>query len=153
MAKASFSANSSNFWVNVLNFILATIAIAGVQLPANPNSISLDIINTLNTSGVIAVIGMVVLNVASPIYHAFIKNSFNLKGVLGSRNFWVQAGTLAVSALMLVQIEIPTGSVEQIVGAIYAKDYASLLTAIFLNVINPLIRWFKDRKTTDPLPA
>ena len=37
------------------------------------------------------------------------------------------------------------GTVEQIVGAVYAKDWGTLTFVLFSNVLNPLIRWFKDK--------
>ena len=143
--KATFSAKSPNLWINVLNFVLATIAIAGVELPANPQSISTDIVNTLSQSGYIAVAGIVLLNVANPIYYAFIKNSFNFKAILSSSNFWIQAGTLGVSLLVLLGLVIPDGTVEQVVGAIYANDYSGLVVVMFTNIVNPVIRWLKNR--------
>lgn len=141
-----FSIKSSNFWVNGLNFVLSVVALAGVALPQNPNSLSTEIVNTLDTSGIIAVSGLLILNVISPIYHAVIKNTFSLKGVFASSNFYIQAGTFAASALVLWGVELPSGTVEQIVGAIYAKDYAGLLIVLFTNLFNPLIRFLKDRK-------
>lgn len=144
--KKLFSLQSPNLWVNILNLVLSVIAIAGVELPQNPNSLSLDIVNTLNTSGVIAVLGLVFVNVASPIYHAVIKNKFSLKNVLASSNFYIQAGTLALAALAYWGLYLPDGTVEQVVGYIFAKDYGSLLGVLFLNVFNPLIRFLKDRK-------
>lgn len=150
--KKAFSFQSSNLWVNILTFILGAVALAGVELPTNPNSISLDIVNTLSSSGVIAVIGIVLINVANPIYHAVIKSSFNFKAMVGSPNFWINAGSLGASLLVLVGLEFPNGTIEQIVGAIYSKDYSALLFVLFSNVMNPLIRWFRDRKA-EPVPA
>lgn len=148
--KNAFSFSSSNLWVNAITFVLATVALAGVQLPANPNSLSLDIVNTLNNAGFIAVIGIIALNVANPIYHAFLKGEINFKGVLGSPNFWINAGSLAAGVLVLFGLEFPNGTVEQIVGAIYSKDYSALLFVVFSNVMNPLIRWFRDKANATP---
>lgn len=144
--KQAFSLNSSNLWVNIITFILASVALAGVELPANPNSISLDIVNTLNSAGVIAVAGIILLNVANPIYHAFVKSSFDFKAMVGSPNFWVNLGSLIAGLAVLVGISFPDGTVEQIVGAIYSKDFSALALTLFTNVLNPLIRYFRDKK-------
>lgn len=140
-----FSASSTNFLVNVLNFLLATLAIAGVTLPADPSAITNDLQNTLSASGWVAVVGMVIVNVVNPIYHAFVKGRFSLTGIFSSSNFWIQLGTLLVSLLVLLGIEILPGTVEDVVGAIYAKDWVGLAVVLFTNVLNPLIRYLKDR--------
>lgn len=142
---AKFSATSSNFLVNLFNVVLSIIAMAGVTLPADPSTITGDFTNTLSTGGWIAAIGLLIVNVASPLYHAFVKGTFSFTGLLSSSNFWIQIGTLAASALLLVGLTFPAGTVEQIVGAVYAKDWGTLTFVLFSNVLNPLIRWFKDK--------
>ena len=140
-----FSTQSSNFWVNAANVLLSIIAMAGVTLPADPSTITGDFTNTLSTGGWIAAIGLLIVNVASPLYHAFVKGTFSFTGLLSSSNFWIQIGTLAASALLLVGLAFPAGTVEQIVGAVYAKDWGTVTFVLFSNVLNPLIRWFKDK--------
>lgn len=143
--KAKFSGKSSNFVVNILNFVLGALALSGVNLPSDPATITTDLANTLSSTGWVAVVGLVILNIVSPLYHAFKDKTFSLKGILSSSNFWVQAGTLASSLIVLLGIALPTGTAEQIVGAVYAKDWAGLAIVLFTNVLNPLIRWFKDK--------
>lgn len=146
MSKAQkFSASSSNFWANVLNTVLAVIAMAGVQLPTDPAIITADLTNTLTTSGWIAAVGLVALNILSPIYHAFARGSFSLVGILSSSNFWIQIGSLIASGLLLLGLSFPAGTVDQIVGAVYSKDWGTLAVILFTNVLNPLIRFFKDK--------
>lgn len=142
-----FSTQSSNFWVNVANVLLSVVAMAGVNLPADPATITGDFSTTLSSTGWIAAVGILAINVISPIYHAFLKGSFSLNGVFSSSNFWIQVGSLAASALVLVGLAFPAGTVEEIVGAVYAKDWSALLVILFSNVLNPLIRFFKDRFT------
>lgn len=140
-----FSATSSNFLVNILNTILAIVAMAGVTFPTDPATITGDITNTLSTSGWIAAVGLIALNVLSPIYHAFLKGSFSLVGILSSSNFWIQIGSLIASGLLLLGLSFPAGTVDQIVGAVYSKDWGTLAVILFTNVLNPLIRFFKDK--------
>jgi len=142
-----FSATSSNFVVSVINFLLGALALSGVQFPSDPASITADLANTLSSTGWVAVVGLVIVNIVSPLYHAFLKGSFSLKGLLSSPNFWIQAGTLAISLIVLLGIAIPAGTADQIVGAVYAKDWGGLAIVLFTNVLNPLIRWFKDKVT------
>lgn len=145
-----FSAGSSNFLVNILNFLLGALALSGVSFPTDPANITLDLANTLSSTGWVAVVGLVIVNIVSPLYHAFKDKTFSFKGILSSSNFWIQAGTLAASLIVLLGITFPTGTVEQIVGAVYAKDWAGLAIVLFTNVLNPLIRWFKDKVAATP---
>lgn len=140
-----FSAGSSNFLVNILNFLLSSLALSGVELPADPASISGDIVNALSPTGWIAVVGIIAINVISPIYHAFLKGSFSLKGLLSSSNFWIQFGTLLAAAVALFGLILPAGTTEQVVGAVYAKDWTTLAIILFTNIITPLVRFFKDK--------
>lgn len=149
MKKPVFSWSSSNLWVNLVTFVLAGFALAGVELPENPNSLSTEIVTLVKGGGYIAVIGIIILNVANPLYHAVIKSAFNLKAMLGSPNFWVNLGSLAASAVAAFGLAFPDGTIEQIVGAIYAKDYSALIFLLIANIGNPLIRWFREKKKAD----
>lgn len=147
--KAKFSFKSTNLWVNILNLALGALAISGVQFSQPTGDTAADIVNTLNSTGVIAVVGLVILNIVSPVYHAAIKNQFNFKALLSSSNFWVQFGAVAVSALMLLGIDIPTGTPDQVVEAVFARDWTGLAFILLSNVMNPLIRFFKELKRKD----
>lgn len=143
--RASFSAGSSNLWVNVINLILSGIAIAGVALPQTPAEITAELSTTLSSTGWIAVIGLIIVNIGSPLYHALVKGPFNLKAILGSSNFWVQAFSLLSAFVASFGIIFPAGTGDQLVGAIYAKDWFSLGFVLVTNIMNPLIRYFRDR--------
>lgn len=143
--KASFSTGSSNLWVNVINLILSGIAIAGVALPQTPAEITAELSTTLSSTGWIAVIGLIIVNIGSPLYHALAKGSFNFKAILGSSNFWVQVFSLVSALVASFGIIFPSGTGDQLVGAIYAKDWFTLGFVLVTNIMNPLIRWFRDR--------
>lgn len=151
--KAVFSTTSSNFWVNILTFILATVALAGVELPTTPDALATDISNTLSTSGWIALLGVIILNVVNPLYHAFARKTFNVKAILGSPNFWVNVASLVFALAVMGGVMIPTGTAEEIVGAIYGRDWTALAIILFTNVINPVVRFFRDRAQANPTGA
>lgn len=151
--KAVFSTTSSNFWVNILTFVLATIALAGVELPATPDALASNISNTLSTSGWVALIGVIILNVGNPLYHAFMRKTFNLKAILGSSNFWINVASLGFALAVMGGVMIPDGTAEEIVGAIYGRDWTALAIILFTNVINPLVRFFRDKAQANPTGA
>lgn len=145
MKKALFSTSSSNFWVNIFNLVLSALAISGVQFTQPTLNTAAEIVNTFSTTGIVAVIGLVLINVGSPVYHAFIKKSFNFKALLGSTNFWIQFVSAAIAAALLFGLEIPTGTSEQLVGAVFARDWTGLAFVFLSNILNPLIRFFKNK--------
>jgi hypothetical protein len=75
------------------------------------------------------------------------RKTFDLKAILGSPNFWVNVASLVFAAAIMGGIMIPQGTAEEVVGAIYGRDYTSLAIILFTNVINPLVRFFRDRAT------
>jgi len=145
----NFSWSSKNLWMQVIILTLSIVAGLGVELPANPADIAGSIVNTLSTSGVYAVAGILIVSVIGPVYN-FIrtKPKLTLSGVLGDPNNWVYFGSFAVSLLVMVGINVPGGTAEQVVNAIFVKDWAALVTLIFGNLISPLIRYFIDKNKT-----
>jgi hypothetical protein len=45
---------------------------------------------------------------------------------------------------------VPDGTAEQIVSAMYAKDWGVLLSVLAINILNPLIRFLKEIKDIEP---
>lgn len=60
----------------------------------------------------------------------------------------IYAASFALGLLVMIGINIPDGTAAQLVGAIYAKDWGALVTLAFANIIDPIVRYFLDRKNT-----
>jgi hypothetical protein len=45
---------------------------------------------------------------------------------------------------------VPDGTAEQIVSAMYAKDWGVLLSVLAINILNPFIRFLKEIKDIEP---
>lgn len=142
----AFSVTSKNLWFQISLLILGIVAGLGVKLPSDPAAIADNIVNTLSTSGIYAVIGILVVSVIGPIYN-FVntKPKLSLSAFVGDPNNWVYIGSFVASLLVLVGIPIPDGTAAQIVNAIFVKDWAALAAVFVGSVLTPLVRFFMDR--------
>ena len=144
--KVNFTASNPNFIARLLIFALSILALIGVQFPTGAEELTEQITTTISTSGFYSVIGLLAISVIMPIYNLIkMKPKITLSSIIGNPNFWIYAGTFFFGILVLVGINIPEGTAEALVGAIYAKDWAGLFTIALANIIDPLIRFFKDR--------
>jgi len=145
----SFSASNLNFWARLLIFVFSVAALIGIKFPDTPTDLAVDITNSLSTSGLISVIGIIAISVIMPIYN-FIrtKPTLTAAAVFGSPNFWIYALSFLFGVAILFGIQIPDGTAEQVVGAVYQKDWTGLFTIALTNIIDPIIRWFRDKRAT-----
>lgn len=143
-----FDASNLNFWARLLIFLFSVLAMIGIKFPDAPTAMAVDITTSLSTSGFIAVVGILAVSVIMPIYN-FIrtKPKINFLAVLASPNFWIYLGSFIFGIAVLYGIKIPDGTADQIVGAIYAKDWTGLFTIAIGNIVDPIVRWFRDRRT------
>ena len=54
--------------------------------------------------------------------------------------------TAILESAVLFGFTVPDGTADQIVAAVYAKDWGVLISVLGLNVINPLVRFLKDQQ-------
>lgn len=143
--KKLFDASSPGFLYSIITAFLAVFAASGLQV--NPEQVAGDIVSSLSNGGVYAIIGILISSVVFPIWNFFkADGKITLKKVLGSVLFWVSLGNSIFALVALTGFTIPEGTIEQIVGFVMAKDWGALLTIIFANIINPLIRFIKQPK-------
>jgi len=146
-AKAGkFNAASPGFLYSVVVFILAGLATIGVSFPQTPEVLGQDLITTLSTGGIVAVIGIIIASLVFPIWNAA-KKGFTWSNLWTSSLTWVGLVGILFSALALTGFSLPQGTAEQLVAAVMAKDWTAL-SGLFGTVIVPtFIRWLKDRNT------
>ena len=145
MAQA-FSTSSKNFWFQIVLFALSIAAGLGIDLPSSPEVITGDLINTLSSSGLYAVMGILIVSVVGPVYN-FIKSKpkLSLSTFLADANNWVYIVSFAASLLVLVGVAIPDGTAQEIVRAVMVKDWAAVGSVGLSAIIVPLVRFFIDR--------
>jgi hypothetical protein len=145
--QTNFKSSNLNFVARLIIFALSVLALIGVKFPDDPTTVGTDIATTLSTGGFIAVVGILAVSVIMPIYNfARTKPKVNIWSVLGSPNFWIYAATFVFGILTLNGINIPEGTSEQLIAAIYAKDWTNLATIAIANILDPLIRYFRDKR-------
>lgn len=143
----NFNASNLNFWARLLIFVLSVLAMIGIKFPDDPTAIATDITTSISTSGFIAVVGILAVSVIMPIYN-FVKTKPKLTAaaIFGSPNFWIYLLSFVFGVAVIVGINVPDGTAEQVISAIYAKDWTALFTVAVTNIVDPLIRWFRDRR-------
>lgn len=140
-----FEVSSPGFLYSVIVSSLTIFAGAGVAFPKVPIDLGAEIVNSFNTGGVYALIGVIVASVVFPIYNAISAGTFSLKGIFSRNLTWIALGNIAVSGLALTGFVLPDGTPEQIVGAVSAKDWMSVVSIVALTVGNTLLRLIKQK--------
>lgn len=149
-AKKVFDKKSPGFLYTLIVSILTILAIAGVQFPENPADIAGELSNLLSTSGFWALIGVAVSSVFFPIYNAWKKGNLSLKGIFSNTLTWVAIAVLGFDALALIGLKFPEGTAEQLVYAVFAKDWSALISMLVTTILPAVVRYIKDRRD---LPA
>ena len=147
--KAAFSTASPNFWASLLTFALSVAALGGVNWGIEPALLSGKIITSLQGGSLWAAVGIIIANVATPLYYVIRNKSFKLS--LRNVNFWIQVATLALTGGVVLGIAFDVSAASSIVSAVAAKDYAALITIASAAVLNPLVRFIKDKIKKDEL--
>ena len=144
----AFTAGNPNFLASIIIFILSLLASLGVKFAGTPDAVTGEVISAFGTGSVIAIISILAISVGMPLYNFFkTKPKVNFMEFLGSPNTWIYLGTFIVSLLMLLGINIPANTPGDIVAAIVDKNWEQLIGVAIANILNPLIRWWRDRGT------
>lgn len=140
-----FEVSSPGFLYSVIVSALTIFAGVGVAFPKVPSELGTELVNSYSTGGVYALIGVIVASVVFPIYNAISAGTFSLKGIFSRNLTWIALGNIAVSGLALTGFVLPDGTPEQIVGAVSAKDWMSVVSIVALTVGNTLLRLIKQK--------
>ncbi len=144
--KTKFSASSPGFIYAVIVAVLTIFAAAGVELPKDPASLGTDLVTSLSSGGIFALVGVIVSSLVFPIYNTITSGKkLSLSAIFSSTTTWIAIGVAASAGIALTGFVLPEGTVEQIVGAIVTKDWMSLVSILALTVGNTLIRYLKDK--------
>lgn len=145
-AKVVFSVSSPGFLYSAIVLVLTIFAVSGVQFPSSTDQLAGEIVTTLSSSGVYAIIGVVIASVVFPIYNAVRSGlGFSLSTIFSSTLTWIALGNIVLSLLALYGFVLPEGTLEQIIAAVQTKDWMSLGSLFVTTIVPTLIRWIKDR--------
>ncbi len=152
MQQKNFDFSSPYFWTAFISFLLSIAAAFGIEFPESPDAVAGQLVTTVNNSGLFAVWGVVAVSIIGPIW-AFIQKQKSGNGkkitfhdVISSTSTWIAFLSLIFAILVIVGVNIPQGTAQSAVAAIFAKDWGAVLAIGFSNFLNPLIRYLKDRK-------
>ena len=149
--KQVFDASSPGFLYSIIVGVLTIFAVTGVQFPTPVEILAGDIETTLSTSGIYAIIGVVISSVIFPIYNAFKSGlKFSINTVFSSTLTWIALGNIVLALLALTGFVLPDGTLEQIIGAAQTKDWISLGGLFFTTIVPTFVRWLKDRRAASP---
>ena len=152
MSKTKFDPKSPGFIASITYAILAAFAATGIEFPKDPSVIAGDFETTLSSGGIFAVTGLLVSAIVFPIWNFTKKGGkINAKLILSNTTFWVSLVTAILGFAALYGFTVPNGTAEQIVSALYAKDWGVLLSVLAINILNPLIRFLKEVKNIEPV--
>lgn len=141
-----FDVTSPGFIYTLVVLALSIFAASGVQFADDPQTLAVGIVTTLSESGVYAIIGVLISSVIFPVWN-FVKQGgkFTVKNIFSSTLVWFAIGNTALALVALTGFLIPAETVGNVIGAIQTKDWGALTLTIFANIVNPLIRYLKDK--------
>jgi hypothetical protein len=126
--KKLFDAGSPGFLYTVTVSVLAMFAWSGVEFPAKPAEIAGEITTLL--SG------------------AYKKKALTFEGIFKSTLTWISLGNILFAGLALTGFLLPEGTVEQIVYAVEAKDWTTIISMLITTIVPAVVRFIKDKKQT-----
>lgn len=145
--KKAFDATNLNFWARLFIFVLSVLALIGVHFPDTPTDTAISITTSLSSGGFISVLGVLAVSVFMPVYNLIrTKPKITLASIIGSPNFWIYFGSFVFGLAVMTGIHIPDGTAEQLVGAAFAKDWSALFSIALANIVDPIVRYFIDKK-------
>lgn len=141
-----FNYKSPGFLYTVIVTALTLLALGGVQFPDNPADTATDLVNLLSTSGFWALIGVAASSIFFPIYNAWKKGNLSFRGIFTNVLTYVALAVLAFDAMALFGLNFPAGTAENLVYAVFAKDWSSLISILVTVVLPTVVRFIKDKK-------
>lgn len=142
MQNKVFDRASPGFLYTIVAGILGIFAAFGVVFPITVTELGGQITTSLTTGGIYAVIGIIISSVIFPVW-----NRFKYGGpIMASTLTWIALANIALSVIALTGFTLPAGTVEQVIGAVQAKDYFALISIVATTIIPAIVRFIKSRK-------
>lgn len=141
---AAFNTASPGFLYTIVTAVLGAFAVFGVQFPSTVPELGTNVVTTLSTGGIYAVIGVIISSIIFPIW-----NRFKYGGpILTSTLTWIALANIALSVIALTGFSLPAGTLEQVIGAIQTKDWFALISIIVTTIVPTIVRFIKDKQKT-----
>lgn len=135
---------SQNFLTNMVTLLFIALGALGVETTLDPEATVVGILSkdveflvTILVPGLITIIFKVSQNIQA--------GTFDWKKLFKSPNFITQGITVLAALLGTIGIMLPETAPMELTNAIFGGSIAVLVSAIVLNVINPVWHWLQDR--------
>jgi hypothetical protein len=130
---------SKNFWANLLNVLLVFLVGAGVVIPDNTDNSLAEAIVNFNP---FALGTILVTTILLPVYKTINNKTGNWKASLLSTNFWGQIFSFALWIATINGAVIPDGTGYLVAESFAAKNWPSLVSLLFANILIPITHIF-----------
>jgi len=148
-SKFSATLDSRNFFVSIISLVLITIAqVSGGVVPEGAAG---QILDAISQKDIILFFTIALPNLINPIMKIVRDKLWTWK-VFKSTNFLTQSLTVVLMGLAGFGIMWPDGAAANIVNAIAGGTGTVIITALVINIINPLYHFFFD-KPKEPTQA
>jgi len=148
VSKTSATLGSRNFFVSIISLIMFTVSqLAGAQIPEGASEQLLDAINAQDLAMIFTI---AVPNLVNPILKIVKDKLFTWK-IFKSVNFVTQAATVLLLGLAGFGLMFPEGAAANVVEAIFGGDTGVMISAIVINVVNPLYHFIFDNKKDETI--
>lgn len=143
---------SQNFLTSVVTLLLIALGVQGIEVTLNAEEVvrevlakNLEFISTVLIPSVITIVFKVSQNVKN--------GTFQLSKLWKSPNFITQAITVLAGILTFIGILLPDTAPQALSDAIFSGSVGSIITAIIVNVGNPLWHFIQDLLKKDNAPV
>lgn len=145
--KQKFDASSYPFLYSLIIAFLTMFAATGVKFPGSATDLAGQITTGLSSGGFYAIVGVIITSLIFPLFNFFVtlKGKFSFSTVFSKTSTWIAWGNAALAGVALTGFTLPDGTVEQIIGAVQAKDWMALISIFALTVGNTILRYLKKQ--------
>lgn len=149
MNKTNFAANSPQFYVSLLTFAFGLLALIGIELPSTPELLANETVSVFTTQGFAGLVGVMsaaFFGIALSAYNKAKAGQLSFVGLFGNVNFWINLSVFITSIAMFQGVGISSDALPSLVMKIHAGDYFAAISIIIAQVLNPLIRFIRDKR-------
>lgn len=142
ITKLQATLDSRNFFVSLVSLILLTFELNNIGTGADPD----QIVEAVSAGDFGRILSIFFLNFLNPIMKLISKAATWTWNFLKSTNFWTQVITTVLTAVAMLGVVFPEGAAANLSDAFLGGEIGVILTALIINVVNPIIHFFRNKK-------
>lgn len=149
--KKLFNAGSAHLLISALTVFFGVIALFGVNLPAEPIDMANQVVTIVTDSGVwglFGVMGSTLVGIFVAVYNKAKSGQISFASIFGNVNLYIYVAGFVTALLAYFNINVPADALPSLVHKIAAGDYFGSIGIIVTNLLNPIIRFIRDRRNS-----